>query len=34
MLQNAISEVKRRARLCLEQSGENFQYVLYHYLIK
>jgi hypothetical protein len=34
MLQNAISEVKRRVRLCLEQRGEHFQYVLYHYLIK
>jgi hypothetical protein len=29
MLQNAISGVKRRARLCLEQNGEHFQ----HYLV-
>jgi hypothetical protein len=28
MLQNAISGVKRRARLCLEQSGEHFQHLL------
>jgi hypothetical protein len=29
MLQNAISGVKRRARLCLEPNGEHFQ----HYLV-
>jgi hypothetical protein len=28
MLQNAISGVKRRARLCLEQNGEHFQHLL------
>jgi hypothetical protein len=28
MFQNAISGVKRRARLCLEQSGEHFQHLL------
>jgi hypothetical protein len=27
-LQNAISRVKRRARLCLEQNGEHFQHLL------
>jgi hypothetical protein len=27
MLQNAISGVKRRARLCLEQNGEHFQHI-------
>jgi hypothetical protein len=28
MLQNAISGVKRRARLCLKQNGEHFQHLL------
>jgi hypothetical protein len=28
MLQNAISGVKRTARLCLEQNGEHFQHLL------
>jgi hypothetical protein len=28
LLQNAISGVKRRARLCLEQNGEHFQHLL------
>jgi hypothetical protein len=28
MLQNAISGVKQRARLCLEQNGEHFQHLL------
>jgi hypothetical protein len=28
ILQNAISGVKRRARLCLEQNGEHFQHLL------
>jgi hypothetical protein len=34
ILQNAISGVKRRARLCLKQNGEHFQHVLLHCLIK
>jgi hypothetical protein len=29
MLQNAISGVKRRARLCLEQNGEHFQHTYF-----
>jgi hypothetical protein len=28
MLQNAISGVKRKARLCLQQNGEHFQHLL------
>jgi hypothetical protein len=28
MLQNVISGVKRRARLCLEQNGEHFRHLL------
>jgi hypothetical protein len=28
MLQNAISGVKRKGRLCLEQNGEHFQHLL------
>jgi hypothetical protein len=28
MLKNAISGVKRRARLCLEQNGQHFQHLL------
>jgi hypothetical protein len=28
MLQNVISGVKRRARLCLEQNDEHFQHLL------
>jgi hypothetical protein len=28
MLQNAISGVKQRARLCSEQNGEHFQHLL------
>jgi hypothetical protein len=28
MLQNVISGVKRRPRLCLEQNGEHFQHLL------